>query len=193
VKFSFKVFTEGYYRGGGVQATLLYNLGISNQSNDVDSMKLVCLDSTGVSFFETYGISNRSGWVEFGIPTVHQSKRAYLSIRHKSSIPVFSESLINLAGQDSIDLSSSRQWIYEDGANDPLAVTLDATRALYTGDLNQDGTVDIFDAQLAENEAALFSFGYQTGDLNGDGTTDIFDLQLLENNGARFIFAASPF
>ena len=193
VKFSFKVFTEGFYRGGGVQATLLYDLGISNQINDVDTMRLICSDSMGFSFFETYGISNQSGWVEFGIPSVHQNKRAYLSIRHKSSIPVWSENLVYLSGLDSIDLASSRQWIYEDGANDPLAITLDTTRALYTGDLNQDGTVDIFDAQLAENEAALFSFGYQTGDLNGDGSTDIFDLQLLENNGARFIFTASPF
>jgi hypothetical protein len=64
--------------------------------------------------------------------------------------------------------------------------------AMYSGDVNQDGTIDLFDAQQAENDAASFSFGYNASDVNGEGNTDIFDLQLIEVNSASFIFVARP-
>jgi hypothetical protein len=65
--------------------------------------------------------------------------------------------------------------------------------ALFSGDVNQDGTIDIFDTQLIENEASAFQFGYNPGDVNGDLSSDIFDLQVVENNSVLFIYKARPF
>jgi len=148
---------------------------------------------SGSMIYSTRGIMNQQGWFEVGIPSIHQDNSVYLALLHRNSITIWSADPVMLTGIDTIDLTSSREWIYEDGVNDPLSVLSDGNRAMYGGDLNQDGTVDIFDAQIAENEAAAFEFGYLRGDLNGDGTTDIFDLQLVENNGAQFIFSARPF
>ena len=65
--------------------------------------------------------------------------------------------------------------------------------ALYAGDVNQDGTVDIFDAQITQNGATDFLFGYDASDCNADGATDLFDLQLIYNNSTLFLFSARPY
>lgn len=189
----FKLMVEGMYRGSGQQAALLYDLGLSPESEASDTIILRCWDLSGSLLYQAHTVINQNGWLEIGIPSIQQGKMVYLSLEHRNSITIWSAAPILLSGIGTIDLTGSRGWVFEDGVNDPLSVLEDGTRALYGGDLNQDGTVDIFDAQLAENDAAVFGFGYLLGDLNGDGTTDIFDLQLIENNGSRFIFAARPF
>jgi hypothetical protein len=64
---------------------------------------------------------------------------------------------------------------------------------IYSGDLNQDGAVDIFDIQVAENAASNFEFGYNVSDCNGDGSSDIFDMQIVENNATLFVFYSRPY
>jgi hypothetical protein len=43
-----------------------------------------------------------------------------------------------------------------------------------------------------ENDAANLFFGYGITDCNGDGTTDILDMQIIENNSGLMIYYASP-
>jgi hypothetical protein len=192
-RIAFKLMLEGMYRGNGQQSALLYDLGLSPDSEASDTISLTCWDLSGSPHYRAKSVVDQNGWVDIGIPSIHQGKLLYLSLEHRNSITIWAAVPVLLSGVDSIDLVDTRGWVFEDGFNDPLSVLFDGTRAMYGGDLNQDGTVDIFDAQLAENDAAVFGYGYVLGDLNGDGTTDIFDLQLIENNGSRFIFAARPF
>ena len=51
----------------------------------------------------------------------------------------------------------------------------------------------MFDAQITDNGAANLLFGYDASDCNGDGSTDVFDLQLIDNNGSLLIFSSRPF
>jgi len=64
--------------------------------------------------------------------------------------------------------------------------------AIYSGDINQDGVVDIFDVIDMDNDVINFNAGYIPTDLNGDGVTDIFDVILLDNNVLAFVAATSP-
>ena len=64
--------------------------------------------------------------------------------------------------------------------------------AIYSGDINQDGVVDIFDVIDMDNDVINFNAGYIPTDLNGDGVTDIFDVILLDNNVLAFVAASSP-
>ena len=68
----------------------------------------------------------------------------------------------------------------------------DGNFAIYSGDNNQDGTIDIYDMMNAENDAINLSYGNVLSDCNGDGTTDVFDMQLIENNAGLIIYYASP-
>jgi len=63
---------------------------------------------------------------------------------------------------------------------------------LYAGDVNQDGTVDIVDGQVAENDGSGFAYGYNASDCDGDGETGILDYQLIENNSGLFLYFSRP-
>lgn len=43
---------------------------------------------------------------------------------------------------------------------------------VYSGDVNQDGTVDGTDTQLIDNDSYNFNSGYLATDVNGDNFTD---------------------
>ena len=65
--------------------------------------------------------------------------------------------------------------------------------ALYTGDANQNGTVDIIDMSFADNDASAFAFGYLVSDCDEDGGADILDMSLMENNAGLFLIVARPY
>ena len=64
--------------------------------------------------------------------------------------------------------------------------------AIYSGDVNQDGTIDISDQADLGNDLLNFAFGYVLTDLNGDSAVDISDQAILDNNLANFISVISP-
>mgnify|MGYP003349968405 CR=1 FL=1 len=63
---------------------------------------------------------------------------------------------------------------------------------VYSGDVNQDGTIDINDMSDVENDAFYFAFGYNITDCTGDGATDALDMQLIENNASLQLYLATP-
>jgi hypothetical protein len=64
---------------------------------------------------------------------------------------------------------------------------------IYSGDVNQDGVVDITDYSIIDN----FAFNVATGlripsDLNADNIVDLTDLQIADNNVRNFIRVIRP-
>jgi hypothetical protein len=64
--------------------------------------------------------------------------------------------------------------------------------AIYSGDVNQDGTVDLSDVSLIDNDAYNFVTGNVVTDLNGDGFVDLSDLIIADNNSYNFVSAITP-
>ena len=85
---------------------------------------------------------------------------------------------------------------YGDGVNIPMKLVDNIAGqnvyAIYSGDINQDGTVDGQDANIIDNDASIFAFGYNASDLNGDGGTDGQDANIVDNNAQLFLFKATP-
>jgi hypothetical protein len=82
---------------------------------------------------------------------------------------------------------------FDDGINPPLKQLEGNMYAMYSGDVNQDGAIDLLDINSTENDAADFLFGYNVTDCNGDGATDLLDINTTENNASLFIFYARPY
>ncbi len=91
------------------------------------------------------------------------------------------------------DFTINLNSAFSDGNNPAMKNMGQGKYAIYGGDVNQDGGIDIFDLQQTENDASTFQFGYINSDCNGDGGSDIFDLQLIENNNGLFIYYARPY
>lgn len=64
--------------------------------------------------------------------------------------------------------------------------------AIYSGDINQDGFMDILDQSVLDNDLQNFASGYVLSDLNGDSFVDILDQAILDNNVFNFIGVISP-
>lgn len=67
-----------------------------------------------------------------------------------------------------------------------------AKYCLYNGDVNQDGTIDLSDLGLIDNDVFNFNSGYVAADVNGDGFVDISDLEIADNNALNFVVKIRP-
>ncbi|MBK9334391.1 MAG: hypothetical protein IPM96_18780 [Ignavibacteria bacterium] len=64
---------------------------------------------------------------------------------------------------------------------------------LFSGDVNQDGTIDLPDGSLIDNDAANFMSGYYLPtDINGDIVVDVSDAVFADNNGYNFVTKITP-
>ncbi|MEO8209980.1 MAG: hypothetical protein ABI840_05435, partial [bacterium] len=63
---------------------------------------------------------------------------------------------------------------------------------IYSGDVNQDGVIDLSDAALIDNDIVNFVSGYVVTDLNCDGTVDISDAAIADNNAYNFVAVIRP-
>ncbi len=63
---------------------------------------------------------------------------------------------------------------------------------IYSGDVNQDGAINITDKTIAGTAAVNFVTGYSASDINGDNIVDLQDLKVADNNSAVNITVKSP-
>ena len=63
---------------------------------------------------------------------------------------------------------------------------------LYSGDVNQDGSIDGSDLSIIDNDATNFETGYRVTDINGDGIVDGTDLAIADNNASNFVVKSTP-
>lgn len=71
-------------------------------------------------------------------------------------------------------------------------VIVNGKACLYSGDVNQDGTIDATDLSMIDNDAFNFATGYVLTDLNGDGIVDGSDAVIGDNNAFNFVSAIRP-
>jgi hypothetical protein len=63
---------------------------------------------------------------------------------------------------------------------------------LFSGDVNQDGSVDLTDMIAVDNDNANFFSGYIPTDINGDNQTDLSDMIIADNISSAFISKIVP-
>ena len=64
--------------------------------------------------------------------------------------------------------------------------------AIYSGDITQDGFIDLVDQSILDNDLQNFAAGYVLSDLNGDSFVDLVDQSILDNNIFNFVGVISP-
>lgn len=115
----------------------------------------------------------------------------YLSVKHRNSLETWSAGTLSLTNGNSwvtYNFVSSSSNSY--GNN----VTFKTPGwCFYSGDVNQDGVIDLTDVIQISNDAGIFLTGqYLQTDLNGDSASDLTDLLLAYNNSAEFVSVVKP-
>jgi hypothetical protein len=191
-------FLEGFYTGSGTMAANLYDLGISTDATETDSVQVNLWSAANLSSatpaYSVKAVLHTNGTLTAVFPGATLNNSYYVALKHRNSIETWSAEPVTIASTGSYDFSTSLSSAYTDGFNDAMKSVSGGKYALYAGDVNQDGLIDLFDVQITENNAAGgLLFGYDVSDCNGDGLTDIFDIQLIENNSTLSIFASRPY
>jgi hypothetical protein len=190
-------FLEGFYTENGMMRANLYDLGISTDDTEADSVEVNLWSATNLSSltpeYSVRAVLHTNGTLTAVFPGATLNNSYYVALKHRNSLETWSAEPVTIASTTSYDFSTSMSAAFGNGFNDQMKSISVGRYAIYAGDVNQDGTVDIFDAQITENGAANFLFGYDVSDCNGDGSTDLFDLQLIDNNSTLFLFYARPY
>ncbi|MBS1518078.1 MAG: glycoside hydrolase family 9 protein [Bacteroidetes bacterium] len=116
----------------------------------------------------------------------------YLIIRHRNSIETWSSVTHNVASGNilSVDFTDSFSKAY---GNNTVQVDNSPVRyGIYSGDVNQDGVIDVSDGSIIDNDIFNFSTGYISSDVNGDRLADIADGLISENNAVNFVTVIKP-
>jgi hypothetical protein len=175
----------------------LYDLGISTDDTETDSVQVNLWSAANLSSatpdYSVTAVLHTNGTLTAVFPGATLNNNYYIALKHRNSIEVWSAEPVTIASTSSYDFSTSLSSAYTDGSNDAMKSVVGGKYALYAGDVNQDGAVDIYDAQITDNGTANLLFGYDASDCNGNGSTDIYDLQYIDNNSTLLIFAARPY
>ncbi|MDQ3021249.1 MAG: aryl-sulfate sulfotransferase [Bacteroidota bacterium] len=114
----------------------------------------------------------------------------YISIKHRNGLETWSkaggESFLS-GGVYFYGFINSNSQAY--GNN---LILKGSKYCIYSGDVNQDGFIDIADAGLIESDELIFATGYLASDLNGDGFVDFSDAVIADNNGFNFVRSITP-
>ena len=168
-----------------------YNAGTNSQVSD--TLKTYLRNS-----FSPYNIvdesnalvtSSGNSVLKFGNAV---SGNYFLMITHRNSIETWSAGGISMTVGIPVNynLSSSSSQAY--GSNQIQVDTSPVRFGIYSGDVNQDGVIDIADGSLIDNDAFNFESGYLATDVNGDGVIDLADAVFADNNGFNFVGKITP-
>ncbi len=129
-----------------------------------------------------------AGQASFIFNHASNSVNYYLQIIHRNAVETWSKTAIQFtANHVSYDFTNNANKAF--GNN----MQLSGTRyVIYEGDVNHDGTVDLNDNSLIENDAYNFASGYIRTDLNGDGIVDLNDQSIADNNSYNFVGKITP-
>jgi len=113
----------------------------------------------------------------------------FIVLNHRNSIETWSKNPVMITGDTTTNYNFTTSLSKAYGNN---MVLVDGLASIYSGDVNQDGLVDIGDIVLCYNASSAFLTGYEDTDLNGDGLIDISDIVTCYNNNAGFVQVMRP-
>jgi hypothetical protein len=116
----------------------------------------------------------------------------YISLKHRNSVETWSNAPVSMTvgGTTNFDFTTSASQAY--GSNQVLIDNSPQRYAIYSGDVNKDGTVDAADLSLIDNDAFNFVSGYVQTDVTGDNTADASDASVTDNNAFNFVGRITP-
>ena len=184
-----KVFLQGYYISSGQMINVLENQGVigatSTQTDTIHVELHSTVDPTTIldmvpAMLMTNGQANCSFSVSPG--------SYWLVVKHRNSIQTWSAAPVMIPGSYDFTTASSKAY-----ADNMIDVNVEGIWSVFTGDINQDEFIDIFDFPEYDFANQNFvSFEYATSDLNGDGFVDIFDFPVFDLNNQNFISSIHP-
>jgi len=114
----------------------------------------------------------------------------YLQVKSRNGLETWSKAggqLYTAGSAFSYNFTTAAAQAY--GSNEILKNT---KYCQYSGDVNQNGIIDLTDVILINNDASAFLSGYRVTDVNGDSYIDLSDIVITSNNASNFVNKVVP-
>ena len=119
-----------------------------------------------------------------------QDSYYYVVIKHRNSLETWTAPFYLRDAVTTRDITPAANYAF--GNNMIKVDEAPVTYALYSGDVNQDGAVDLTDVLSVYNAASGFSSGYVVNDVTGNNIVDLTDILITYNNSAGFVAVVKP-
>ncbi|MEO8666608.1 MAG: LamG-like jellyroll fold domain-containing protein [Ignavibacteria bacterium] len=140
-----------------------------------------------------YAENDGSEIFTFNSPAIINLSSYYIHMKHRNSIETWNSSLVgfdNFASQATYDFTTDSTKAF---GNNVIRVDDSPVKfAIYSGDINQDGFVNLNDILLTTNDATNFVTGYINTDVTGDNVANLSDILLTYNNSNNFVTVIKP-
>ncbi|MDQ3021752.1 MAG: hypothetical protein M3R36_14450 [Bacteroidota bacterium] len=168
---------------------LTVNLQACSPTPDVIDVLMRSAVSPYLIVDSTRALLSASGTAALTFTHVFNGINYYIVAKHRNSIETWSKSggEVFSGGVLNYDFTTAASQAF--GSN---MVLVGSEYSFYTGDVNQDGTVDLTDLSLIDNDAFNFVTGYVSTDLNCDMIVDVTDATFADNNASNFVALVRP-
>lgn len=116
----------------------------------------------------------------------------YIQIKHRNALESWSSAAITFTSYE----KSYSYWPQANtfGGNSKKIFENEyiSIYGFYSGDVNQDGYIDLNDINSVFNEMSSFTTGYVVTDVTGDNLVDLSDLTITFNNSSSFVSLIRP-
>jgi hypothetical protein len=191
VTLSLTAFFQGLFIGGSNMTPAPYNSNPAvSSSSTADSITVELHSDTGShALVETAtGTISTTGTSTLSFSSAVNGNSYYIVVRHRNSLETWSASPVAFTTSTSYNFSTAANKAH--GNN--LKNMGSGIYAIYTGDINQDGTIDFSDYPTLDTGSVAGSTGYLTADLNGDGTIDFSDYPMIDTNSLNGVTLSRP-
>jgi len=132
-------------------------------------------------------ISDVNGCAYYNFPGAVPGVSYYIVIKTANSLETWSATPQIIRGENCLEYDFTADSSRAYGNN---MIKINGVWTLYSGDVNQDGIIDLTDLVLIYNSSAIFGNGIT--DLNCDGYTDLSDILIVYNNILNFAAVKKP-
>ncbi|MCA2005322.1 MAG: hypothetical protein LDL01_05935 [Ignavibacterium sp.] len=170
--------------------TVMFEGFLNPSTSNPDSITVELRSSTSpYSLIESKKmLPNSSGTVLPVFQNAAETTPYYIVVKHRNSIETWSSTAIQfVSGFASYDFTIAQNKAY--GNNLKL---INGKWCIYSGDVNQDGIINLNDLNLIYSDNVSGSQGYLSTDLNNDLLTEIYDLNLVFINNLNGIQKITP-
>ena len=189
-QLSLVAFLEAFYQANGNMTCAPFNADGITSPLIADTISIELRETIGnhTLVYSTMGLLKVNGSVDVSFPSGVNGNSYYIVLKHRNSIESWSAFPVLFTLTTNYDFSSAATQAY--GNN--LSNLGNSKFAIYTGDINQDGSVDFNDYPSIDIASSNGVLGYDSNDLNGDASVDFNDYPLLDINSSNGIIALRP-
>ena len=137
------------------------------------------------------GYLSTTGTVSLPFANATSGVPYWIQLKHRNSIETWSSTAQTYV-TNSLSYSFSTAAVQAYGSNMVQVDSSPLSFAVYNGDENQNGSVDLIDITDTYNSASGFAAGYVNTDTDGNNIVDLNDITITYNNASAFVSKVIP-